>query len=176
MLPRAVTSQSVEVALIMKLGSRIVLINLGHLAHWSASPSSPITPSSSEDLASIWNPSLNVDVDARSAAAPLNQTCWSSLHCLGSLKQWSADTQTCGQNYGQSGYSNASLCCLSSEPWSTCFLRMAKGSAGSSCFEIDSYKYEAAGLSDTLAQGQIAQATQHYLVYNIYGMATSRQP
>lgn len=57
-----------------------------------------------------------------------DSSCWTTLQVADYLTSWNKTTPKCAKNGG-----NGSNCCTAGEPWSTCFLRLAIGSAGYSC-------------------------------------------
>ena len=65
-----------------------------------------------------------------------NADCWDHLDIPGYLndptKGWIATTPKCSPDGG-----DQSNCCTSTEPWSTCFLRLARGTPGADCSTIN---------------------------------------
>ncbi|KAG8528405.1 uncharacterized protein KY384_007323 [Bacidia gigantensis] len=65
-------------------------------------------------------------------AAVLDGACWDILdlddYLLNPVTGWNVTTQVCD---------DTRICCLSGEPWTTCFLRLATGRADYSCLTID---------------------------------------
>ena len=57
------------------------------------------------------------------SAAPYDSSCWDALNIMPYLTKWKATTPTCTD--AQSSAGQTLNCCVASEPWSTCFLRLA---------------------------------------------------
>ena len=100
-------------------------------------------------------------------SSPMNAsaTCWNQLQIPTYLAQWSGAHPTC-----ETG-ANETECCISGEPWSTCFMRVA--------YAFDSTRYAAYGmnctgfhgctdplLAPTLPDGITIQ--EFYVLNNIY--------
>ena len=65
-------------------------------------------------------------------AADLSTLCWDELNISDYLDEWNRTTPTCEASGG-----DGSDCCNSQEPWTSCFLHLAYGSAGYDCTKID---------------------------------------
>lgn len=70
--------------------------------------------------------------DLRAGSTP---ECWDQLDIAGYLNDgttgWKATTPTCASS------TDTKSCCISGEPWSTCFLRLSKGTPGQDCTTIN---------------------------------------
>ncbi len=58
--------------------------------------------------------------------------CWDELDISDYLAGWNRITPTCEVSGG-----DGSNCCTSEEPWTTCFLRLSYGAAGSDCTTVN---------------------------------------
>lgn len=67
-------------------------------------------------------PSCNIGIQA-SVNAPYASSCWDTLGIMPYLTNWKAATPTCTDAESSAGQTLG--CCGASEPWSTCFLRLA---------------------------------------------------
>ena len=63
--------------------------------------------------------------------AEANTLCWDELDISDYLASWNRTTPTCETSSGGSD------CCRASEPWTTCFLRLAYGTPGADCTQLD---------------------------------------
>lgn len=70
--------------------------------------------------------------DCLNLQAPQNYSCWDQLDITDYLTSWNVTTPVCST----SNAGNGSNCCVASEPWSTCFLRLATGSSGLDCTSL----------------------------------------
>ena len=67
-------------------------------------------------------PSCNVGLQIGDLAA-YDSSCWNTLNIMPYLTNWKATTPTCTDAENNAGQTLS--CCGASEPWSTCFLRLA---------------------------------------------------
>ena len=58
--------------------------------------------------------------------------CWDQLNIYDYIAGWNRTTPTCQASVGDD-----SNCCNPAEPWTTCFLRLAYGHAGSDCTGVN---------------------------------------
>ena len=70
-----------------------------------------------------------VDLDCDNPAAIYMSECWAALNIGDYLANWNKTTPVC---------SDSAHCCVNGEAWSTCFLRLARNSAGQNCLTLDS--------------------------------------
>lgn len=98
---------------------------------------------------------------------PYDQSCWDTLQLSAWLDNWNKTTPTCSASGG-----NGSECCgpanNPSEPWTTCFLRLALGNSDYDCSQINSQACGLDGfqLNPNYLPSQKAQV--RYIVRNIY--------
>ena len=57
-----------------------------------------------------------------------DSSCWNALNIMPYLTNWKATTPACTDADRSAG--QTSSCCVASEPWSTCFLRLATKNVG----------------------------------------------
>ena len=86
--------------------------------------------------------------DLSSSTGATYPSCWDSLQMTQWMFNWNFTTKTCEQG----------------EIWSTCFLRLAYGSAGYDCSTLGSLNCSAPRLG-----GPVQDAHVFYGAYNIYG-------
>lgn len=67
-------------------------------------------------------PNCNIGIQANDATA-YDSSCWDTLGIMPYLTNWKATTPTCTDAESSAGQTLG--CCVASEPWSTCFLRLA---------------------------------------------------
>lgn len=70
-----------------------------------------------------------VDLDCDNPAAIYMSECWGALNIGDYLSHWNQTTPVC---------SDSAHCCVNGEAWSTCFLRLARNSAGQNCLNLES--------------------------------------
>lgn len=100
-------------------------------------------------------------VNCTSAHAALDATCWQTLNVTEWITGWEASIGTCKTD-------NEDDCCLSTEVWSTCFLRINQMASGSDCREINSNTCSfTPDLISTLKPNVTSEV--HYVIQNIYG-------
>lgn len=87
--------------------------------------------------------------------------CWTELGLSDYLADWNRTTPTCKAT----GNDDGANCCTSDEPWTTCFLRLAYGTAGTDCSTINIQSCNLAQLSPNL-KSSIAPKVA-YVVRNI---------
>ena len=78
--------------------------------------------SSSGLLEARQAPNCNIGTQVGNAAA-YDISCWNTLNIMSYLTNWKATTPTCTDAETTAG--QTLKCCGASEPWSTCFLRLA---------------------------------------------------
>ena len=83
---------------------------------------------SDPSIANLNTRATNNCTDLR--AAP-STACWDELDIAGYLAGWNKTTPVC-QATG-AATNDGSGCCAPNEPWTTCFLRLAYGTAGTDC-------------------------------------------
>ena len=83
--------------------------------------SAPLTPSALETRA--------INCSDTSQAAVFDGSCWAQLDITSYLATWAPPQ--CGSD------ASGANCCMPSEPWSTCFLRLAKADSGYDCTKIN---------------------------------------
>ena len=69
-------------------------------------------------------PSCNIGTQVDNLTA-YDSSCWNALDIMPYLTNWKATTPTCTDTENSAGQTLS--CCGASEPWSTCFLRLATG-------------------------------------------------
>lgn len=76
--------------------------------------------------------SIGTGLDSRDA---YDSSCWDTLNIMPYLTNWKATTPTCTDAENSAGQTMS--CCVASEPWSTCFLRLAtKQSTAYDCTRV----------------------------------------
>ncbi len=76
----------------------------------------------SRSLEARQAPSCNIGTQV-SNLTDYDSSCWNTLNIMTYLKNWKATTPTCTAAENSAGQTLS--CCGASEPWSTCFLRLA---------------------------------------------------
>jgi hypothetical protein len=80
---------------------------------------------------------LNVQplVNCTDLTSAFDSSCWKTLDLSNYLNNattgWNKTTSICDITH------DSSRCCIAGEPWTTCFLRLAHGTGGSDCSEIN---------------------------------------
>lgn len=89
------------------------------------------------DSSPLPKPDLDIRqvVNCTDLKASFDSSCWNTLDLEGYLDDpdigWNRTTATC------IGDEDDATCCLSTEPWTTCYLRLAHGFPGTDCSEIN---------------------------------------
>ena len=65
----------------------------------------------------------NCNIGTQIGIAMYDSSCWDALNIMSYLTSWKSSTPTCTQAQGSAW--QILDCCMASEPWSTCFLRLA---------------------------------------------------
>lgn len=110
---------------------------------------------------------MNSDINIRATynctnlRADPSTLCWTELGLSDYLADWNRTTPTCKATNNDDGAN----CCTSDEPWTTCFLRLAYGTAGTDCSTINIQTCKLAQLSPDL-NSSIAPKVA-YVVRNI---------
>ena len=79
-------------------------------------------------------PSCSIGTQVNNADA-YDSSCWNTLNIMTYLSGWKVGTPTCADAMNSAGQTLG--CCVASEPWSTCFLRLAtRQSNDYSCNQI----------------------------------------
>ncbi len=104
--------------------------------------------------------------------------CWNELGLSGYLMDpnmgWNHTVRIC--NEVQSAEDNdGSNCCKVGEPWTTCFLRLAHGTPGQDCSQINSQFCSYQSGLDPYMDDSIKPQVQ-YVMKNIYGESTGLCP
>ena len=99
--------------------------------------------------------SICTDLNAERTAG-----CWDELNIPDYIVGWNLTTPTCAASGG-----DGSNCCEPQEPWTTCFLRLAYGHAGSDCSDINPQNCNLAPVSPDLDPSIAPKAA--YVVQNI---------
>ncbi len=76
----------------------------------------------SRSLEARQAPSCNIGTQV-SYLTDYDSSCWNTLNIMTYLTNWKATTPTCTAAENSAGQTLS--CCRASEPWSTCFLRLA---------------------------------------------------
>ena len=97
--------------------------------------------------------------------APTDSTCWQGLDLTAWLTNWNKTTPTCNEDQ------DGADCCQVGEAWNRCFLRLAHGSAGSDCTQINA---QACTWNQYLAVDRNIAPQVFYVMTNIYCILTSR--
>ena len=103
--------------------------------------------------------------------APFDSRCWDELNLSGYLLDpetgWNHTTRVCATE--QTAEDNdGSDCCKVGEPWTTCYLRLAHGSPGQDCSQINSQFCSYQSTLDPYMDPSIKPSVQ-YVMKNIYG-------
>ena len=103
-------------------------------------------------------------VNCSDLATSFDETCWNSLDLSDWLNNpttgWNKTTPVC------TAAQDDATCCVDGVPWTTCFLRLARGRADEDCSMINAQDCPS-NLSDRLGPNITAQA--QYVMKNIYG-------
>lgn len=96
------------------------------LTGWSFTVATPVHHAR---LASLVEPrqAINCNIGTNTDSnnfATYNSACWNQLNIMPYLTNWTANTPKC------TATEDEQACCSISEPWSTCFLRLATGKEG----------------------------------------------
>lgn len=98
--------------------------------------------------------------------ASFDARCWNDLNLTTYLFNWNATTRVCDEV--QSAADNdGSNCCKPDEPWTTCYLRLAHGSPGQDCSQINPQMCTYSSLMDPYMDPSIKPEVQ-YVMKNIY--------
>ena len=119
-------------------------------------------------------PTIEPDIEKRDVnckggnGAVYDTSCWNTLNMTDWIKNWNATTPTC------SGSADGSDCCgpsnNPSEPWSTCFLRLALANADYDCSQINLKSCSLEGFQLASKYNLSNDMPQYrYAVRNIYG-------
>ncbi|KAL8785995.1 MAG: hypothetical protein Q9195_008406 [Heterodermia aff. obscurata] len=100
--------------------------------------------------------------------ADFDESCWATLglsdYLLDPITGWNATTRICSTTDDGTD-SDGSDCCKPDQPWSTCFLHLAHGVAGSDCSEINA---QMCSWDPTLAVAAVIAPQVRYVMRNIY--------
>ena len=102
------------------MASSLIAVASALLSFAAAAPVQDRGPSRS--LESRQAPSCNIGTQVDNLAA-YDSSCWNTLDIMPYLTNWKATTPTCTNAENSAGQTLS--CCGASEPWSTCFLRLA---------------------------------------------------
>lgn len=109
-------------------------------------------------------PNCNIGIQANDAAA-YDSSCWDTLGIMPYLTNWKATTPTCTDAESSAGQTLS--CCVASEPWSTCFLRLAtKQSNAYDCTQLAQTTCSFPATLDPALDPTIASQV-NYVVLNI---------
>lgn len=104
-------------------------------------------------------------LDCNDTATTFDESCWDTLDMGGYLNDpvtgWNHTVPICQE------WDRDSTCCLSTEPWTTCYLRLAHGVSGADCSQINA---QTCSYDATLHVNPSIQAHVHYTLKNIYGI------
>ena len=112
-------------------------------------------PHHNPDASSLEPRSIN----CTDLGAPLDASCWATLDLSDWLTNWNNTTPTCTQDQ------DGAACCLVGEAWNRCFLRLAHGSAGSDCTNIN---MQGCTWTQYLAVSHDIAPQVFYIMTNIY--------
>ena len=152
-------------------------------------------PAVDESLASLsgWNPPLLLQREVKPEpslqekrqsfncthlSSAFNSACWQELQLSNFLLGggewgvgWNKSTRICDPQSSDVNNNDGANCCLHTEPWTSCFLRLAQGGGTQDCSQINaqfcSMPPENA-LSDSLADS--IRPEVQYIQKNIYGI------
>ena len=102
------------------MASSLIAVASALLSFAAAAPVRDRSPSGS--LEARQAPSCNIGTQVDNLAA-YDSSCWNTLDIMPYLTNWKATTPTCTNAENSAGQTLS--CCGASEPWSTCFLRLA---------------------------------------------------
>lgn len=101
--------------------------------------------------------------------ADFDETCWAYLglsdYLLDPVTGWNKTTRICS-TVEDGTDSDGSDCCKPDQPWSTCYLHLAHGVAGSDCSEINA---QMCSWDPTMAVAPSIAPQVRYVMRNIYG-------
>ena len=98
-------------------------------------------------------------VNCSNLHAPTDASCWQGLDLTAWLTNWNKTTPTCNEDQ------DGADCCQVGEAWSRCFLRLAHGSPGSDCTQINA---QACTWNQYLAVDRSIAPQVFYVMTNIY--------
>ena len=116
-----------------------------------------------ESLEARQAPNCSIGTKINNAA--YDSSCWNALNIMPYLTNWKTATPTCTDADNSAG--NTVGCCIASEPWSTCFLRLATRKANAyDCTQIGTTSCSFPALLDPGLDPTIASQV-NYIVLNI---------
>ena len=98
-------------------------------------------------------------VNCSDVHAPTDSSCWQGLNLTAWLTNWNQTTPTCNEDQ------DGADCCQVGEAWNKCFLRLAHGSSGSDCTQINA---QACTWSQYLAVDRNIAPEVFYVMTNLY--------
>ena len=108
-------------------------------------------------------------VNCTDMSADFDESCWATLglsdYLLDPVTGWNATTRRCS-TVEDGTDSDGSDCCKTDQPWTTCYLHLAHGVAGSDCSEINA---QMCTWDPTLAVDPRIAPQVRYVMRNIYG-------
>lgn len=99
--------------------------------------------------------------------AAFDSRCWDDLGLSDYLFNWNVTTRVCS-TIQSAADNDGSDCCKPNEPWTTCYLRLAHGTPGSDCSEINSQFCSYTSTLNPYMDSSIKPQVQ-YIMKNIYG-------
>ena len=151
-----------------------------------------------ESLASLsgWNPLRSLQREPETSmqekrqsfncthvSSALNSACWQQLQLSNFLLGggewglgWNKSTRVCDPQSNDINNNDGSNCCLHTEAWTTCFLRLAQGGGSQDCSQINAQFCSMPAqnaLSDGLADS--IRPEVQYIQKNIYGSLLTPQ-
>ena len=117
----------------------------------------------SEFLKARQAPNCNIGTGINNTA--YDSSCWNALDIMPYLTNWKTATPTCTDADNSAG--NTAGCCVASEPWSTCFLRLATRKANAyDCTQVGTTSCSFPASLDPTLDPTIASQV-NYIVLNI---------
>ena len=117
----------------------------------------------SEPLEARQAPNCNIGTGINNGA--YDSSCWNTLNIMPYLTNWKTATPTCTDADNSAGTTLG--CCIASEPWSTCFLRLATRKANAyDCTQVATTSCSFPASLDPALDPTIASQV-NYIVLNI---------
>ena len=119
-----------------------------------------------KDIEGPWQERKRDLYNCTDLGAAFDSHCWVDLNLTAWIFNWNATTRVCGTEETADD-NDGSNCCKPDEPWTTCFLRLAHGSPGQDCSQINPQTCTYSSTLDPYMDPSIKPEVQ-YVMKNIY--------